>query len=128
MTVQADYQLPSTTQQKEWHYIYFRCKKVRKAPHIISHSKNDTMSPKNHLTNYLLAIKDVLGLFHVFVSISLFTKSGDSALSRWLTLTCTYMSITDGWLKSICVYSYAQSHVLFLVLMVCMLLSVFSLL
>ena len=32
-------------------------KKVSKVPHIISHFKNDTMSTKNHLTNYVLAIK-----------------------------------------------------------------------
>ena len=57
MTVQTDSKPPSTTQQKEWHYIYVTCKKVSKAPHIISHFKNDTMSTKNYLTNYALAIK-----------------------------------------------------------------------
>ena len=57
MNVQS-YSLPSpTTQQKKWHYIYFRCKKVSKVPHIISNFKNYTMSTKNHLTNYVLAIK-----------------------------------------------------------------------
>ena len=81
MTVQTDSQSPSTIQQKEWHDIYFKCKKVKKAPRIISNFKNDTMSTKNHLTNYVLAIKDVLGLLHVFVFICSFTKSGNSALN-----------------------------------------------
>ena len=48
---------PLTTQQKEWLYIYFRCKKVSKVSHIISRFKNDTVSTKNDLANYVLAIK-----------------------------------------------------------------------
>ena len=49
MSVQTDSQPLLTTQQKEWHYIYFTCKKVNKVPPIMSHFKNDTMSTKNYL-------------------------------------------------------------------------------
>ena len=54
------------------------------------------MSTKNHLTNYVLAEKYVLGLLQAFAFIRLFTKSGNSALSLWLTLACASMSIADG--------------------------------
>ena len=122
------YRLPLTTKQKEWHYTYFTRKKVSKVPYIISHFKNDTMSAKNHSKNYVLAIQNVRGLFHVLVFVRLFTKSGNSTLSWWLTLTCASMHIADGWLKSTCLYSYEQSHVIFLIPMVYMLLSLFLLL
>ena len=49
MSVQTDSQPLLTTQQKEWHYIYFTCKKINKVPHIMSHFKNDTVSTKNYL-------------------------------------------------------------------------------
>ena len=75
------YRPPLTTKQKEWHYTYFTRKKVSKVHYIISHFKNDTMSAKNHLKNYVLAIQNVRGLFHVLVLVRLFTKSGNSTLS-----------------------------------------------
>ena len=129
MNVECSNLLPTPTdyEKTESHYIYLKFKKISKVPHIIGHFKNYTISTKNHLTNSVLAIKRRTR-FVTCVCVRLFTKSGNSALSWWLTLTCASMSIADGWLRSTCVYSYAQSHVLFLVLMVCMLLSLFLLL
>ena len=144
MTVQTDFHILPTTQQKEWHYIYF--KKVTKVLHIISHFKNDTISNKEIWRNTNLQWKDVLGLLHIFMFIRLFTKSDISTLSWWFSLTRAsiskadgwLISIADGWLKSTCIYSYAQSHIslvvsngmhaVIIVLMVCMLLSLFLLL
>ena len=57
INVQTYSQPSATTQPKEWHYIYFTYKNVGKVPHIISYFKNYTMSTKNHLTNYVIAIK-----------------------------------------------------------------------
>ena len=80
MNAQTYSQPPQTTQQKEWHHIYFTCKKVSKVPHFISHFKNDIMSTKNQLTNYVLAIKRRTQ-FVSCVCVRLFTESGNSVLT-----------------------------------------------
>ena len=41
----------------------------------------------------------------MLVFIRLFTKSGNSAISSWLTLTCASMFIADDWLQLIYIYS-----------------------